>query len=51
MVGSIPTDPQIYFLGGFTAHGLGLAFHSAKCLVDVLFDREIPNFISAKRFS
>ncbi|OUR96873.1 hypothetical protein A9Q84_11085 [Halobacteriovorax marinus] len=50
MVGAIPTDQQIYFLGGFTAHGLGLAFHSAKCLVDVLFDREIPSFISAKRF-
>lgn len=51
MVGAIPTDPQVYFLGGFTAHGLGLAFHSAKCLVDVLFDREIPEFLSAKRFS
>jgi glycine/D-amino acid oxidase-like deaminating enzyme len=50
MVGAIPTDQQIYFIGGFTAHGLGLAFHSAKCLADVLFEREIPSFISAKRF-
>lgn len=50
MVGAIPTDQQIYFIGGFTAHGLGLAFHSAKCLADALFEREIPSFLSAKRF-
>lgn len=51
MVGALPTDQQTYFVGGFTAHGLGLAFHSAKCLVDVMFDRPIPKFLSAKRFS
>ncbi|ATH07380.1 hypothetical protein BIY24_05335 [Halobacteriovorax marinus] len=51
MVGAIPSDPQIYFVGGFTAHGLGLAFHCGKCLADVLFEREIPSFISAKRFA
>lgn len=50
MVGSLPTDPQSYFIGGFTAHGIGLAFHSGKCLADCLFGREIPKFISAKRF-
>jgi glycine/D-amino acid oxidase-like deaminating enzyme len=50
MVGAIPTDQQIYFIGGFTAHGLGLAFHCAKNLADALFEREIPSFISAKRF-
>lgn len=51
LVGCLPNDPQIYFVGGFTAHGLGLAFHSAKTLVDCMYDRPIPNFISAKRFS
>ena len=50
MVGAMPTDPQLFFVGGFTAHGLGLAFHSGKCLVDTLFDRPIPSFISARRF-
>jgi gamma-glutamylputrescine oxidase len=50
MIGSLPEDPQTFFVGGFTAHGLGLAFHSAKCLTDLLFGRPIPNFISAKRF-
>ena len=49
IVGSLPGDAQTYFLGGFTGHGLGLAFHAGKCLVDAMYDRPIPNFISAKR--
>lgn len=51
MVGSLPDDPQIFFLGGFTGHGLGLAFQSAKTLVDLMFERNVPAFISAKRFT
>ena len=27
MVGSSPSDNQLFFVGGFTAHGLGLAFN------------------------
>jgi gamma-glutamylputrescine oxidase len=50
LVGSLPTDEGFAFIGGFTAHGLGLAFHSAKVLVDSLFGRSIPSFISARRF-
>ncbi len=50
LVGCIPNDPQIYFLGGFTGHGLGLAFHCGKKLVDMMYDRPIPKFLSAKRF-
>ncbi|MBC87074.1 MAG: FAD-dependent oxidoreductase [Bdellovibrionaceae bacterium] len=51
MIGALPANNQVYFLGGFTAHGLGLAFHSGKCLTDMIFGREIPEFISARRFS
>ncbi len=50
MVGSLPDDSQVYFLGGYTGHGIGLAFHTAKCLVDVIFGREIPKWLSARRF-
>ena len=51
MIGSLPTDSSIFFLGGFTAHGLGLAFKSAKVLVDSLMNgSEIPGFVSARRF-
>lgn len=50
MLGCLPQDQEIFFLGGFTAHGLGLAFHTAKTLVDCIYNRPIPQFISAKRF-
>jgi gamma-glutamylputrescine oxidase len=51
MVGSIPEDPQVFFAGGYTSHGIGLAFHTAKCLVDVVFGREVPKWLSARRFT
>ncbi len=50
MVGSIPDDQQIFFAGGYTAHGIGLAFHTTKCLVDVIYGREVPRWLSARRF-
>jgi len=50
MVGSLPTDNQIFYIGGFTAHGLGLTFHTGKCLVDLIYGRKIPEFISGRRF-
>jgi glycine/D-amino acid oxidase-like deaminating enzyme len=51
MVGSLPDDPQVFFAGGYTAHGIGLAFHTTKCLVDGMFDRSVPKWLSARRFS
>jgi glycine/D-amino acid oxidase-like deaminating enzyme len=51
MVGALPDDPQVFFAGGYTAHGVGLAFHTGKRLVDVVFGREIPSWLSARRFS
>lgn len=50
MVGALPEDNQVFFCGGYTGHGLGLAFHSGKCLVDMIFGRDIPKWLSAKRF-
>lgn len=51
MVGALAQDPQLLFCGGFTGHGVGLAFHSGKILADCVFGRALPKFISAKRFS
>jgi gamma-glutamylputrescine oxidase len=51
LVGSIPDDPSIFFAGGYTGHGIGLAFNTAKTLVDSIFGREIPSWISARRFT
>lgn len=51
IVGALPTDNQVAFLGGFTAHGLGLAFHAGKVLGDSIMGEALPEFISAKRFT
>ncbi len=51
LIGNLPHQSQSYFISGFTAHGLGLAFHCAQKLVDLIFGRQIDEFISAKRFS
>lgn len=51
LIGSLPEDPQVFFAGGYTAHGIGLAFHTTKQLVDLVFGGEIPKWISARRFT
>lgn len=51
LIGSIPDDPQIFFSGGYTGHGIGMAFHTSKQLVDLIFGREIPSWISARRLN
>lgn len=49
LVGAIPDDPQVFFAGGYTAHGIGLSFHTTKRLVDAIYGREIPKWLSARR--
>jgi glycine/D-amino acid oxidase-like deaminating enzyme len=50
LIGALPDDPQIFFVGGYTGHGMGLAFHCAKTLIDLVYGRDIPRWLSAKRF-
>lgn len=50
MVGALPGDSQAFFLGGYTGHGIGLAFNTAKSLVDLIFGRDVPSWLSARRF-
>lgn len=49
LIGSLPDDGQTFFVGGYTAHGIGLAFNSSKSLVDLIYGRSIPQWISARR--
>ena len=40
-----------YFIGGYSGHGMGLAFHSSKKLVEHVFLKtELPWFLDAARF-
>lgn len=50
MVGSLPTDNQTFFCGGFTGHGIGSAFHTGKVVSDLILGNSIPDWISSKRF-
>ena len=50
MIGSIPDDQQVFFAGGYTGHGIGLAFHTGKQLVNLIYGREVPKWLSARRF-
>jgi glycine/D-amino acid oxidase-like deaminating enzyme len=50
MIGSLASSPQVFYLGGHTAHGLGMAFHCAKVLACALNGKEIPHFLSGRRF-
>ena len=51
ILGNLPDNQGVYFLGGFTAHGLGLAFHSAKKITDLILEgKALPDWLSAKRF-
>ncbi|MGE0633194.1 MAG: NAD(P)/FAD-dependent oxidoreductase [Pseudobdellovibrionaceae bacterium] len=50
MVGSLPEDPQVFFCGGYTGHGIGLAFNTGKHLVDLIYGRPIPKWLSSRRF-
>jgi len=51
MVGSLPEDPQVFFAGGYTGHGIGLAFNTTRHLVEMVFGEEIPPWLSGRRLS
>lgn len=51
MVGSLPDDNQVFFAGGYTGHGIGLAFNTGKKLADAIYGRDIPRWLSARRFT
>ena len=50
MIGSLPGQPQIYFIGGFTGHGIGQAFRVAQVLSEVMLEGKSAGPYSARRF-
>lgn len=41
----VEIEPRILFVGGYSGHGMGLAFHIAKNAIDFLGGQPLPNFI------
>ena len=51
VIGPVSGDPQTWVVGGFTGHGLGLAFMSGKVLAEALMEgKEVPDFVQSTRF-
>ncbi len=50
LIGSLPTDQQVFFSGGFTGHGIGMAFNASRALVDLIHGRPVPDWLSSRRF-
>lgn len=49
ILGALPQSANTFFLGGYTGHGLGMAFHCGKSLAKLIFGEKLPDFLSARR--
>ncbi|GMV39129.1 MAG: FAD-dependent oxidoreductase [Myxococcales bacterium] len=49
LIGSLPGKPSVYFVGGFTAHGIGFAFKAGQLTARLITRGEAPGPLSARR--
>ena len=49
LIGSLPHKPSVYFVGGFTAHGIGFAFKAGQLTARLIAHGETPGPLSARR--
>lgn len=49
LIGALPGRPQIYFVGGFTAHGIGMGFKAGQMMARLITEGEDPGPLSARR--
>ena len=50
LIGSLPTDPQVFYNVGFTAHGLGFAFATGELTARLILEGQDPGIFSGRRF-
>jgi len=50
IIGSLPGHPTCFFVGGFTAHGIGMGFRCGQLLARMMLHGEQPKHLSSKRF-
>ncbi len=50
LIGALPGRPNVYFCGGFTGHGIGLAFKAAQLTARLMLHGESPGPYGARRF-
>jgi glycine/D-amino acid oxidase-like deaminating enzyme len=49
LIGALPQHPQVYVVGGYTGHGIGMAFRAAQILAGVMLRGESAGPLSARR--
>jgi len=49
MIGALPGQQNVFFLGGYTAHGIGWGFKAGQLLSKAILEGEQPPLISARR--
>ena len=49
MIGALPGQQNVFFLGGYTAHGIGWGFKAGQLLSKIILEGEQPPIISARR--
>ena len=49
MIGALPGQQNVFFLGGYTAHGIGWGFKAGQLLSRAILEGEQPPLISARR--
>lgn len=50
LIGALPGRPNVYFVGGFTGHGIGFGFRAGQLLARLMLHGEVPKHLSARRF-
>jgi gamma-glutamylputrescine oxidase len=49
MIGALPGQPNVFFLGGYTGHGIGWGFKAGQLLARLILHGETPPHINARR--
>lgn len=51
LIGSLPEEPNIFYIAGCSGHGMGLSFKAASTLVQAIYGGEIPSHLDIQRYS
>lgn len=51
LVGSLPSEPQVFYNVGFTAHGLGFTFATGELTAKLILEGQDPGIFSGRRFA
>jgi hypothetical protein len=51
LIGSLPEEPNVFYMAGCSGHGMGLSFKAASTLVQGVYGYEVPSHLSIRRLN